>query len=235
MSVKRIAYDAMCVAMLIAVQFALSFVPGVELVTVLLLGFCYVFGVADGMAVATSFSLLRCFIFGFSPNVIVLYLIYYNLFALIFGVLGKHKMPIWLPFIPLAAVASACLYFAVAGVPVSVVYASRLRVMLWILFSLATALAVGYGVLLACKRGKEGRKVASVTAVAAFCTVCFTLLDDVITPLFLGYSLEAATVYFYNGFLAMIPQTVCATLTVFLLFAPLEKLLISLGGGRDRL
>ena len=41
------------------------------------------------MITATCFSLLRCLLFGFYPNIIILYLIYYNLFALLFGTLGK--------------------------------------------------------------------------------------------------------------------------------------------------
>jgi len=39
--------------------------------------------------VANSFSLLRCFIFGFMPNVLILYLVYYNLFVIVFGIVGK--------------------------------------------------------------------------------------------------------------------------------------------------
>jgi len=76
--------------MLIGGQLVLSSVSGVEIVTVMMLCFCYCYGVRQGMAVATAFSLLRCFVFGFQVNVIVLYLVYYNLFALFFGWLGKR-------------------------------------------------------------------------------------------------------------------------------------------------
>lgn len=55
----------------------------------LLLTFVYKYGIGQGLLVANSFSLLRCFIFGFIPNVIILYLIYYNIFVLVFGFLGK--------------------------------------------------------------------------------------------------------------------------------------------------
>ena len=85
---KFIARVAMCVALLIASQLTLSSVTGVEIVTVMMLCFCYCYGIRHGIAVATTFSLLRCFIFGFQVNVIVLYLVYYNLFALFFGWLG---------------------------------------------------------------------------------------------------------------------------------------------------
>ena len=87
---KFVVRSAMCVALLIGAQLALSSVAGVELVTVMMLCFCYCYGVRHGIAVATTFSLLRCFVFGFQIQVIVLYLVYYNLFALFFGWLGGH-------------------------------------------------------------------------------------------------------------------------------------------------
>ena len=80
----------MCVALLIGGQMALSGVSGIEIVTVMLLCFCFHYGIRYGIAVATTFSLLRCFFFGFQINVIVLYLVYYNVFALFFGWLGKR-------------------------------------------------------------------------------------------------------------------------------------------------
>ena len=80
----------MSVALLIAVQMALTAISGVELVTVILLCLCFCYGIRTGLAIATTFSLLRCFFFGFQVNVIVLYLIYYNLFARFFGWLGRR-------------------------------------------------------------------------------------------------------------------------------------------------
>ena len=87
---KFVVRVAMCVALLIAGQLALSSVSGIEIVTVMLLCFCYCYGVRHGIAIATTFSLLRCFVFGFQINVIVLYLVYYNLFAVFFGWLGAR-------------------------------------------------------------------------------------------------------------------------------------------------
>lgn len=95
---KFVVRVAMCVALLIGSQLAFSSVSGVEIVTVMMLCFCYSYGVRHGIAVATVFSLLRCFIFGFQINVIVLYLVYYNLFALFFGWLGVRfagKTALW--------------------------------------------------------------------------------------------------------------------------------------------
>lgn len=76
--------------MLIGGQLALSGIAGIEIVTVMMLCLCFSYGAATGIAIAGVFSLLRCFIFGFQVNVIALYLIYYNLFAIFFGWLGTR-------------------------------------------------------------------------------------------------------------------------------------------------
>lgn len=87
---KFIVRVAMSVALLIAVQMALTAISGVELVTVILLCLSFCYGIRTGLTIATAFSLLRCFFFGFYINIILLYLVYYNLFALFFGYLGKR-------------------------------------------------------------------------------------------------------------------------------------------------
>lgn len=161
-SVRELATVAVFTAILIAAQLALSAISGVELVTVLLLTFSYFFGVKLGMLAASAFSLLRCFVFGFFPSVLILYLIYYNLFAALFGFLGK-------------------------------------------LFA----------------RNSELKHLAAVTVAAILMTASFTLLDDLITPLFYGYTKDAAKAYFFASFYAMVPQTLCAALTTAALFKPL--------------
>lgn len=223
MNAKKIAACAIIVALLIAVQFALSFVSGVELVTVLLLCFCYTFGIVCGMLVATAFSLIRCFLFGFVPNVVLLYLIYYNLFALLFGSLKKHKLPVWVCPVLLSLLAAGSAYFAIAGIPISILYQNKIRIMFWILFGIAAALLLVYIVLILCH--KKSKELASITALAAFCTVLFTLLDDLISPLLLGYGAEATLAYFYTSLLAMLPQTICASVSVFILFNPIKNIL----------
>ena len=223
MKTVQLAFCAVMTALLIAVQYALGFVSGIELVTVLFLSFCYVFGVKCGLLTGTAFSLLRCLLFGFMPNVILLYLVYYSLFALLFGFLGKRRTASWVCPVLLAVLAAACAYFALSGLPISILYRAKVSVMLWILFGIALAILAFYTVLAAVKKGEQGRELASVTALAAVCTVVFTLLDDIITPLFLGYSPEAAVAYFYTGFIAMLPQTICAAVSVFVLFLPLKK------------
>lgn len=156
----------MSVALLIAGQMALSAISGVEIVTVMLLCLCFCYGVRTGVAIATTFSLLRCFFFGFQVNVIVLYLVYYNVFALFFGWLGKRLTgKITIP------------------------------------------------------------KMGVIVVSAVVFTVLFTLLDNVITPLIYGFHGNAAKVYFIQSLTAMIPQSVCAAVTVLLLFAPLTRII----------
>ena len=164
--VKNVAITAVFTALLLGAQYALWFVKGVELVTLLLLVFSYRFGVKCGVLSAVAFSLLRCFLFGFFPSVILLYLIYYPLFAALFGLLGN-------------------------------------------VFS----------------RRANFRIILLLTAAAAVCTACFTLIDDVITPLFYGYTRDAALAYFVASLPTMGVQTVCAALSVGLLARPLLSLL----------
>lgn len=152
---KDIALIGIYTALLIGGQFALSGISGVEIVTVLLLGFAYYFGVVRGLFVANAFSLLRCLIFGFFPNVIILYLVYYNLFVLVFGLLGRRF-----------------------------------------------------------KKAAKLKTFVLLTITAALMTVLFTALDDVITPLYYGFSLNAAKAYAVASLVAVIPQTICALVTV---------------------
>lgn len=163
---KFIVRVAMSVALLIASQMALSMINGVEIVTVILLSLCFYYGIRTGIAIAITFSLLRCFYFGFQVNVIVLYLVYYNLFALFFGWLGTRL-------------------------------AGKITLV----------------------------RVGIVVASAVAFTILFTLLDDVFTPLIHGFHPNAAKVYFLQSLTAMIPQSICAAVSVGILFAPLQRVL----------
>lgn len=220
MNAKKVAVCAVSVALLIALQFTLSYVPGVELVTVFLLCFSYVFGILMGVISATCFSLLRCILFGFNISVIVLYMIYYNLLAVLFGALGKKTVPSWLSFVILSFSAVASAYFAVTGLPISIIYQKQITIVLWAVFSISVVLIIVYAVLISKYKGKAGREIASATSIAAVCTMCFSLLDDVINPLIYGLSLDAAKVYFYNSLPFMIPQILCTLISVALLFKP---------------
>lgn len=109
---KFIVRVAMSVALLIGGQMALSAVAGIEIVTVVMLCLCFCYGMRTGVAIATTFSLLRCFFFGFHINVLVLYLIYYNLFAVSFGWLGKRLAGKISLFRMIIIVASAVIFTA---------------------------------------------------------------------------------------------------------------------------
>lgn len=86
---KDIALISIFTALLIGGQLALSGIAGVEIVTVILTCYCYRFGIKRGIILVNVFSVMRCFLFGFFPNVAILYFIYYNLFAIIVGLIGN--------------------------------------------------------------------------------------------------------------------------------------------------
>ena len=169
---KEIAITALMTALLIVVQYVLSAVKGVELVTVFLLCFAFCFGPLKGVVCALSFSLLRCFIFGFFPSVLVLYLIYYPSFALTVGLLGKRFK----------------------------------------------------------KSKKEGNLAAYLFAigVAVLFTMSFTALDNLITALFFEYSYEAAVAYYIASLPTMAIQSVCALISVAVLFYPLTRVFLKI-------
>lgn len=225
---RTITICALMVALLISVQFCLSFVSGVELVTVLFVSFCYVFGVRKGIIVATVFSFVRCIIFGFFVNVIILYFVYYNFVAIIFGLFNKHKkvFSVVAPLL-LLFVAILCLYNAICGVPISLIFQTRVSIMLWILFGICISILISYIFARLVSRNEKAKEISIIVAMAVCCTVMFTLLDDVITPLIYGYSLDVAIGYFYASFLALLPQTISVYISVVILFYPLKKVMQS--------
>ncbi len=162
---KECAYLSVFVALLIAVQLVLSLVPGVELVTVLFLSYVFVFGWKRGMAAATVFALLRQMVFGVYPVVLVLYLIYFNLLAVGFGVLG--------------------------------------------------------GKISCVKIKKMMRFLPIIVLLACLGTACFNILDNILTPIWFGYSQRAAKAYFYASLPFMFPQIICSAISVATLFLPL--------------
>ena len=85
---KELARIAVFVGLTLAVQYVLSALPGVELVTLLFAVFSFVYGAWRGAISAVAFSLLRQCLFGFFPTVLFLYLVYYPLLAAAFGILG---------------------------------------------------------------------------------------------------------------------------------------------------
>lgn len=161
-SAKECAFLAVFVALVIAVQLCFAAIPGVELVTVLFLAYAYVMGAKRGIIAATVFTVLRQLLFGFNPVVFCLYIVYFNSFTLLFGILGKK-------------------------------WKNSIR-------------ALPYLVVIAC-----------------ICTACFTLLDNLLTPLWYAFTKRAFKVYFLASLSVMLPQVLCTAISVFVLFIPLQK------------
>ena len=233
---KEIAYIAVTCALLLGGQYVFSFVVGVEVVTLILACFACVFGIRRGVICAVAFCLLRCLIYGFYPTVVILYLVYYPLLAVVFGGLGHIKdatfenFPLYFAAIinvMLLGIAAACaLCYCLNFVKVSRVYKYTIYALLWLIFALCLLLCLAFdGLFIAKKFFKKNTavllKVIAFTSVGAVCTVLFTLFDDIITPLFFGYDKLTALAYFYSSFTAMLPQTVCTIVTFTTLFIPL--------------
>ena len=226
---KEIAYIAITCAALLGGQFVFSFVVGIEIVTLILVCFSFVFGARRGIICAVAFSLLRCFLFGFYPTVIILYLVYYPLLALLFGLMGRCEnlsSPLCAVVVNilLISVSSVCAFVYFADViKVAKVYAVTVKILLWVIFSLCAALCMVYDCIYFSPLKTKGEilKVILIASAGAVMTALFTLLDDIITPLFWGYSRTTALAYFYSSFTAMLPQIVCTIVSICTLFIPL--------------
>ena len=164
-SAKELARTSVFVATVIGAQYALAAVPFVEIVSLLFACYAYAFGAVRGGVAAVVFALLRQLLFGFYPVVLVLYLVYFPLLCLAFGLLGKSSLSGW-------------------------------------------------------------RLLALAVVVAVLCTACFTLFDNVLTPLYHGYTQKAARLYFKASLPFLIGQTVCVGVSVAVLFLPLTKALL---------
>ena len=155
---REIACIGVTITLLIVAQLALSPISGVEIVSVLLASFSYIFGWKKGVVTALVFSLLRQFVFGFFPNVLLLYALYFSLWTMLFGYLGRKR-----------------------------------------------------------------KKLPVIIFLGTLATVAFTLLDNLITPLWYGYAKRAWEVYAYASVATMIPHLLCVGLTLLFLFIPLTK------------
>lgn len=158
---KDVTVIAMYTALLIAAQYALSFAAGVEVVSAMIAVFAAVFGTKKGVILAVSFSVVRCLAFGFFPTVIVLYLVYFPLYAFVMSLPAKKNVD-----------------------------------RIWVAVPLAAAL-----------------------------TACFTLIDDVLTPLLMSFSKKAWSAYFYSSLPTMLTHVLSVTAGTLVLYAPLKILL----------
>ena len=84
-----------------------------------------------------------------------------------------------------------------------------------------TALFGGLGKWI--KSGKELRFLWLIILIACLCTATFSMLDNVITPLWFGFTARAAKAYFFASLPVMFPQIICTAVSVSALFIPLEK------------
>jgi hypothetical protein len=165
LTVRDTTLIGMFAALLLGVQFVLSFVPGVELVSATLFIFAVVFGTKRGVITAVTFSVLRCIIYSAIPTVIVLYMIYFPLYAYVASLCGKIS-------------------------------------------------------------GK--RQILFSVIVAMLLTVCFTLLDDVISPLMWGLNSAGWQAYFIKSLPVMCIQPACVGVTVAAFYPTVKPMLIKL-------
>ena len=161
-SAKECAYLAAFVALVISLQLVFAAVPGVELVTVSFVAYSFAFGIKRGCIAATAFSLLRQLVFGFFATVLILYLVYFNLLACLFGLLGK-------------------------------------------------------------KTRANGKNLIWLILTACLCTVFFSVFDNLLTPIWYGYSARATKAYLLASLPFMIPQVLCTAVSVGVLFLPMVK------------
>ena len=87
-----------------------------------------------------------------------------------------------------------------------------------------------YYTFLACAFAFLGKKIkkplkwlAIIVAIACVCTVLFTMIDNILTPLWYGYSKKAAILYFKASLPFMGLQVINAALSVGVLFFPLYR------------
>jgi energy-coupling factor transport system substrate-specific component/cob(I)alamin adenosyltransferase len=68
-----------------------------------------------------------------------------------------------------------------------------------------------------------------IVLVACVCTACFTMMDNILTPLWYGFSKRAIKAYITASLPFMIPQIICTALSVGFLFLPLQKTFYLIG------
>ena len=124
-------------------------------------------------------------------------------------------------------------YASVFGVRRGVVAAtafSLIRQLLFGFFPVVLILYLWYYNFLAIVFGLLGKylqggwkRLPLAVVIACVCTILFTLSDNVLTPLWYGYSARAARYYFYASLPFMLPQTLGVGLSVGVLFLPLTR------------
>lgn len=150
-------------------------------------------------------------------------------------VIGAQYALSAVPFVEIVTLLFVC-YAYVFGVTrgvVSAVAFALLRQLLFGFYPVVLLLYLTHFSLLSVVFGLLGRyakctgwkRLALAVTVAVTCTVCFTLLDNVLTPLYYGYSQRAARMYFRASLPFMVGQSVCVAVSVGAMFVPLTKAL----------
>ena len=100
-----VAITALFSALLTGGKMALAAIPNVEVVTILIAVFAYVWGLAYALPAIVAFIMVQAFIYGF--NIWVLqYFVHWPIVAVTFALLGKVKWKrIWLQIVVATAVA----------------------------------------------------------------------------------------------------------------------------------
>ena len=107
---------------------------------------------------------------------------------------------------------------------------SLLRMLIFGFFPTVLILYLIYYNLLSFTFGALGRRIKNpikslpiLVIVACFGAALFSVLDNIITPLWYGYSAQATSAYFFASLPFMIPQVICVAISVSTLFFPLWK------------
>ena len=120
-----------------------------------------------------------------------------------------------------------------AGITVAVSF-SLIRCFLFGFYPTVIILYLTYYVLFALFFGFVGVRckheltvksyITAIIFVVVF-TAVFTLLDDVITPIFYGFNERSTVAYFYASLPFMLTQCICALVSSVVLFAPIVRAL----------
>ena len=108
---------------------------------------------------------------------------------------------------------------------------SLLRQIIFGFFPTVFFLYLVYYNLLTFSFGALGKKIKKpvkylplIVILACLGTVFFTMFDNILTPLWYGYSMRAMKLYFFSSLPFMIPQVICTAISVSVLFLPLWKI-----------
>ena len=83
-------------------------------------------------------------------------------------------------------------------------------------------LAAAFGGLGHCVK-KPLKYLWALVLLACVCTASFTMIDNLLTPLWYGYSARVTRMYFTASLPIMFPQIFCTAVSVGVLFVPLQK------------